>query len=208
MPVAPRAERRPVGRPRSEEARRTVLNAAHALFDRGGLPAATIEAIAARAGVAKTTIYRRWPSRAALLVDVLLEVATAEAPPPGRRDPLRAIRTEMRQAAVAVNGFAGRLMAALIGEAQQDQMTRDALITTLIKPRTAATAATVREAQAAGLIRPNIPPQLVVDLLIGPLFYRLLVGHERVSEQFIAQVFDEAVAGLRPAKRRKARRER
>ena len=80
------------GRPRSEQARRAVLDAAHALFNDGGYAAATVEAIAARSGVAKTTIYQWWPNRAALLVDVLVAEASAIAPPPGGGDPLRALR--------------------------------------------------------------------------------------------------------------------
>ncbi|MEO8621643.1 MAG: TetR/AcrR family transcriptional regulator [bacterium] len=190
------------GRPRSEEARRTVLEAAHALFDSGGLQAATIEAIAARAGVAKTTIYRRWPNRASLLVDLLVEIATAQAPAPSvGKAPMRALSTELRTAAIAVNGIAGRLMASLVGEAQQDADVRTALLEGLFYARTEATAKVVAQAQSAGLIRADVPPRLIVDMLIGPLIYRLLVQHELVTERFAKQVFDTALDGLRPLRR-------
>src|SRR4051812_6085642 len=83
------------GRPRSEQACQAVLAAALALVQEGGYPAATIEEIAARWGVAKTTIYRWWPSRPALMVDLMMRMAAAVAPPPVGPDPLRALRTEL-----------------------------------------------------------------------------------------------------------------
>src|SRR5215831_17709292 len=113
-PSSPRARTR--GRPRSESARRAVLDAARTLFARGGYPAATIEAISARSGVAKTTIYRWWANRAALLVDLLLESSTKVAAPAGR-DPLRALRAELQRFARAADALPGRLLQSLLGEA-------------------------------------------------------------------------------------------
>src|SRR5258705_9646437 len=86
----------PPGRPRSEQAGGAVLDAARELYEKQGYAAATIEAIAARSGVAKTTIYRSWDNRAALLVDVLVEMASASVPPPQGGDPMRAMRAELR----------------------------------------------------------------------------------------------------------------
>ncbi len=187
------------GRPRSEQARRAVLDAAHALFDSGGLKAATIEAIAARAGVAKTTIYRRWPNRASLLVDLLVEIGSTAAPSPKiGNDPLKAIRTELREVAVALNGISGRLVTGLLGEAQGDPEVRAALLHGLFYPRTAATAKVVAQAQGLGQIRSDVPAKLVVDMFIGPLFYRIMVQHEPVTESFVKQVIDNTLAGLRP----------
>lgn len=68
------------GRPRSARARRAVLAATRALVEKGGYAAATIEAIAARCGVPKTTIYRAWPTRPALVVDLLMEMAGQARP--------------------------------------------------------------------------------------------------------------------------------
>ena len=67
------------GRPRSLRAQRDILDATSERIEKGGYPAATIEAIAARSGVAKTTIYRWWPNRAALVVDLLVQVAAEAA---------------------------------------------------------------------------------------------------------------------------------
>src|SRR5262245_20693950 len=115
------------GRPRSESARRAVLDGARTLFARGGYAAATIEAISARSGVAKTTIYRWWANRSALLVDLLLEAAASAAPVPSGRNPLRGLRTELHRVARAADALPGRLLQALLGEAHANAELRAAL---------------------------------------------------------------------------------
>jgi AcrR family transcriptional regulator len=168
------------GRPRSEQARRAVLDAALALVIEGGYPAATIEEIAARSGVAKTTIYRWWPS----------------APPPAGPNPLRALRIELSRVAQAAGALPGRLMLSLVVEGQNDPAVRAALRRGLFNPRRKATAEVIRRAQAAGQLRTGVPPLVVVDLLFGPVFYRRLIRDEPVTEQFVRQVFEQVMAGL------------
>jgi AcrR family transcriptional regulator len=184
------------GRPRSQQARRAVLEAARALVEQGGYQAATIEAIAARAGVAKTTIYRSWPNRAALVVELLMQMAHAAVPPPAGPDPLGAVRTEMRGIAGASDHLMGRLLVSLVGEAQHDPEIRAALLNGLFHPRSDGTAKMMRAAQASGLIRRDIAPQVAVDLLVGPLFYRMLVRHRPLTEAFASQVFRYLMTGL------------
>src|SRR5262245_26321712 len=157
------------GRPRSQRARRAVLDAARAIVEKGGYDAATIEAIAERAGVAKTTIYRSWPNRAALIVDLLMQMAAQAGPPPTGPDPLGAVRIEMRGIAGAADHLMGRLLTSLVGEAQRDPEIRTALLDGLFHPRTQATAKMVRKAQESGTVRKDIPAHVAVDLLVGPL---------------------------------------
>lgn len=199
----------PRGRPRSERARRAVLDAAGDLFEEGGYPAATIEGIAARSGVAKTTIYRWWPNRPALVVDLLLQIAASAAPPPDAGgDPIRALRRELQRVALAMDALPGRLLLALMGEAQNDPEVRDALLRGLFHPRRKATAAVIRRAQASGAFRKGIPPLVAVDLLFGPLFYRKYVRQEPVTRDFVRQVFQGVLEGLgaRQGRRTKASR--
>jgi len=204
------ARRAARGRPRSESARRKVLDAARTLFARGGYPAATIEAIAARSGVAKTTIYRWWANRAALLVDLLLESAATIAPPPVGRDPLRALRTEHQLVARAADALPGRLLQSLLGEAHRDAELRTALQRGLFQPRRTATADVVRRAQGQGQLRRGVAPLIAVDLLFGPLFYRRFVRQEPLTPGFLEQSFEAALGGLAapPGRADRARRER
>jgi len=199
-----RPARARVGRPRSPLARRAVLDSARALLEKLGYPAASIEAIAAASGVAKTTIYRSWPSRPYLFLDLLIELATEQAPPAHGRDPLLALRREHRQVAHATGTLTGSLLVWLAGEAEHDPEFHRALMLRVFQPRSEAAAQIVRRAQEAGAVRRDVDPLVVVDLLFGPLFYRKLVRHQRVTRAFAAQVFQEAMTGLRrhPARAR------
>jgi AcrR family transcriptional regulator len=192
------------GRPRSLRAKHAVLDAVRDLMGNGGYPAATIEAIAARSGVAKTTIYRWWPNRPSLVVDLLVQIANQVAPPPAGGDPVRAVCREMRAVAEAVDGFAGHLLISLLGEAQSDPDIHNALMRGVFHPRRHATAKVVRRGQASGVFRRDIPPLLAVDLLFGPLFYRRIVLHQPVSGAFakhvVRHVLDELLVS--PARRK------
>jgi AcrR family transcriptional regulator len=174
------------------------------LVDQEGYPAATIEAIAARSGVAKTTIYRWWPHRPALAVEVLAEMASAVAPAPEEGDPVQALRTELRRVAEAIDGLPGRLLLSLLGEAQQDPETHDALLRGIFEPRRRATARVIRRGQVSGALRRDVPPLVAVDMLYGPLFYRGFILHEAVSGGFVRQVLQHVLDGLltHPASRR------
>ena len=184
------------GRPRSAEAQRAVLNAARELFEARGYAGASIEAVAARSGVAKTTIYRWWPNRASLMVEVLVEVATAAVPLPDGADPVRAIKGELLYGAMAANHLTGKLITALIGEAQQDPEVREALLAGLFYPRRVATARVIRRAQDKGAIRQDVPTDIAADLLFGPLFFRMLVRHDPVTRPFMMHVFRYVMEGL------------
>ena len=194
------------GRPRSLRAKRAVLDAARALVEKGGYPAATIEAIAARAGVAKTTIYRWWPNRSALVVDLLIEIIESAAPKPEGGDPIRALRDEMASVAKAMDSLPGRLAISLLGEAENDPYVHSAMLRGIFNPRRQARVKIVRRAQAAGVLRRDLPPVVAVDLLYGPLFYRSFIRHEAVSGTFARQVFEYVLSGLRADPVRKGSR--
>ena len=189
------------GRPRSRRVQEAVFDAASALLEEGGYPAATIEAIAARSGVAKTTIYRRWPNRSALFVDLMGRLTDTELPAPVGGDPLRGLHLELRTAGVNADRVPGRLMVSLLGEAQHDPEVRAALLQRVLLPRREVRARAIRRAQASGALRGDLHPNLAVDLLWGPVFYRMLVRHEPVTPGFVTQVFESVLTGLKPRPR-------
>ena len=199
-PPSESAARAPRGRPRSEQARRAILTAALELLRDAGYPAVTVDAVAKRAGVARTTIYRWWPSSGALLIDVLMEISTTVAPLPVGTDPLRAIRLEMRRIAAISSELPGLVLRALLAEAQHDPQIHSALLERLIYPRREASSRAIRDAQARGLLRDDVHPYVVVDLFYGPIFYRLLMGHEPPTERFVAQIFERVVGGMASSK--------
>jgi AcrR family transcriptional regulator len=186
----------PRGRPRSQQARRAILDATRSLVEKDGYEAATIEAVAALAGVGKTTIYRWWPNRASLVVELLMGMAAENVPMPSGPDPLGAVRTEMRGIAGAADHLMGRLLTSLLGEAQRDPEIRAALLEGLFYPRSAATAKMIRQAQAAGRLRKDVPADVIVDMLVGPLFYRMFVRHRPLNGAFVSRVFQCVTSGL------------
>jgi AcrR family transcriptional regulator len=195
------------GRPRSESARAAILAAARGLLEQGGYHAATIEAIAAKSGVAKTTIYRWWPSRPALVVDVVVQLAAAAVPPPAGRNPMNALRAELRGGGALAGSLFTEVLTALLGEAQSDPAVRQALLDGLFYPRRVSSANAIRSAQESGTIRKDVHPHVAVDLFFGPLFYRMFVRHEPLNEEFMEQVFDLVMSGLKAKpKARKTRR--
>lgn len=189
------------GRPRSRKVQKAVFDAAAALVEEEGFQTATIEAIAARSGVAKTTIYRRWPNRNALFVELMGQLADSELPPLVGPDPLRALHAELRTAAGNADRLPGRLMVSLLGEAQHDPATRAALLQNVLLPRREVRVRAVRQAQDSGTLRRDMPPNVAVDLLWGPLFYRMWVRHEPITPAFVTQVFENAMAGLKSGAR-------
>jgi hypothetical protein len=133
-----------------------------------------------------------------IAVDVLVELGATVAPPPGGGDPLRAIRLEMRRIAAVAVELPGRILSAVLGEAQHDPAVRVALLERLIYPRREATMRVIRDAQARGLLRADVAPNVIADLFYGPIFYRMLMGHEPSTERFATQTFERVLAGLTP----------
>jgi AcrR family transcriptional regulator len=181
------------GRPRSEQSRQKVLAAAGELMLEGGLDAATIEAIAARAGVSKTTIYRWWPSRAAVALEGLMLIAASSWDISDGASAMQTLTEHMRAVVRLFSQTpAGPLMRALAAEAQSQPETADALRAQWLEPRRAVSLQILRDGIAAGEFRPDLDLEAAVDVLYGPLYYRLLFGHLPLEEEAIQPLIDLA----------------
>ncbi|MGV0853126.1 TetR/AcrR family transcriptional regulator [Mycolicibacterium phlei] len=175
------------GRPRSEQSRLAVLGAASALLQEVGLRAMTTEEIAARSGVSKATIYKWWPNKYAVAVEAFLEELMAESPDPDTGSAREDILGVLRGLAHFYSGASGRVFAQLVGEGQVDDGVRREIQEHLVAPRRALLRAVWDRGVARGELRADVDPEAAVDLLIGPLLYRLMVGREP---------FDDDVDGL------------
>lgn len=194
------ALRRPRGRPRSETARRAILTAAGDLMLSGGLGAATMDAIAARAGVSKATIYKWWPSRGAVALDGFLDrVAGTLAIPEGvsARDALTwqigALVTLFRDTA------AGPLMRALVSQAQSDPDIARSLRERWLAPRRAVTMDILRAGVERGEILPGLDLEAVMDELFAPVYHRLFFGHDALGDDLAATLVAQVMRGISPA---------
>lgn len=179
-----------------------IMQATLDLAQENGYAALSIEAVAARAGVGKNTIYRRWVSKGELFLDALLS----------RNQPVLDfadtgdLLTDLREQAYAVtellaNGPWGPLYRALVAEAQHDPAVAAGLDERFIRPQTERTVARVRRGQEQGQVSPDVDLDLVMTILSGPLYYRLLIAREPVSREFIDSVFATLFAGLGPRER-------
>jgi AcrR family transcriptional regulator len=193
---------RAVGRPRSEECRTRMLDAALDLLEERGLRALTIEAIAERAGTSKVTIYRWWPSKAAIVLDAILAQVSPAMPYRESSSPLESLRDQMRSFARFLGGRFGRLLRSIVAEGVLDDETGDSYREHWVKPRREDARQLVGRAIAAGELPPDTDAEVILDALFGPLYYRFLIQHAPVSPSFTDSIFRSVVLGVASAETR------
>jgi AcrR family transcriptional regulator len=186
-----------MGRPRDQQIDRAILEAAVDLVLAKGFRALTMDAIAARAEVGRMTIYRRWPNKASVVMDAFV----------ARVDPntlflpaatyLDSIRLQMRTMAKAFRGKDGALIRALLAEAQFDPELAAALRERWTMPRRRMAIAFFEEGIRKGLLRRDVDPNAVIDLLYAPIYYRLQMGTGPLSDAYIDEIFAHAMNGLK-----------
>ena len=187
---------RKAGRPRDEHARQAVLAATLALLAEDPA-AASVEAIARRAGVSRPLIYRWWPDRSAVALDALLEATATAAPYPDTGSPLQDLRHQMREYVNVLNGPLGGAYRALFADAQHNPATAENLRARLITPRRMETRSVLQQAIRSGALRPEIDLDAVIDQLYAPLLYRLLLGHAPLDHAVIDVLVDQLLTGVR-----------
>jgi AcrR family transcriptional regulator len=193
-------EKNCIGRPRDARCTQKVLHAALEMGGETGFEGLTIEGVAARAGVGKTTIYRRWPNVWAIVVDALLDEATHLAPVQRRATARESLAATLRLVAKVFRGKQGRVLRAVIGRAQENPALRKEIADHWLNPRRELTREIVRKAIAAGEIRPNLDPDTVLDALFGALYHRLLIPYDgnevRLSDAYVDGLVDVVFGGL------------
>jgi len=192
---APAAPKR--GRPRSEQADRAILQAATELLTERGLAGMSIEEVASRAGVGKTTIYRRWTSRGTLALDAFLAEFQAQQPLPDtgslHDDLLAALRNWIRSVTAT---SAGPVLASLIAEAQRDPVLAASWRERVVERLREQHKIMLDRAVARGEIPAETDYDVVLDLMFGAAYHRLLHGHQPLTDQFAREVIGYVVAGV------------
>lgn len=190
---ASRAVKGRAPRRRNEEARLAVLGAADELLVERGFGGVTVEGIAARAGVSKQTIYRWWPSKVDILLDTLVEEADRRLKIPEDGPAVDAIRGYLRALArFLAKEDAGKVLLALLGEAQHDAETATLFHERYLDPRRARERALLKRGVAAGELLAGLNPDAALDALIGSIVYRALTGAP-VSRGFVDGVIDSVL---------------
>jgi AcrR family transcriptional regulator len=193
------------GRPRDPAARRRILAAASKLLDEGGLGAVTMEAIAARAGVGRPTIYREWPNAHAVAMSAFLERDRTAPPSRNSRRALTALRSRLRELAETLTTRAGRSTAMMIAAAQSDSELAKVFRTHFVMKSREEGRTLLARAATEGDIRRNIDIEAALDLIYAPFYFRLLIGHAPLTSRDTDAILDLALAGLGTRRPQRAR---
>ncbi|AEW96948.1 MULTISPECIES: TetR/AcrR family transcriptional regulator [Streptomycetaceae] len=184
------------GRPRSEVARRAVLDAALELCQRDGYQALTIKGIAERAGVGRQTVYRWWPTKQAVLLEALRDLALRESPrlAPDTGDALRDVHVLLAATFTFTREVTGNAVVGLMAEAQNDPELAARLQGTVTGPRRAALREVLRKGVLSGRLSDReCSLELAVDFAFGTMWYRLISRHAPVG----AELAEELTTALR-----------
>jgi AcrR family transcriptional regulator len=194
--------RRRVGRPRDPRADRAILSAALELIAEHGVPDLSMDTVARRAGVGKAAIYRRYRSKDELIAAAVAAlVSEIEIPDSGSTyDDLLGL---MRDAVhVYSSSVAASAMPSLVAAMSRDRELAHAIREGFLAGRRAALRAVLKRGIERGDLRPDLDLELALDVLGGPLFYRLLITGGAIDEQLAAGVAQLIVRGFAPEKRR------
>ncbi|MCX4509408.1 MULTISPECIES: TetR/AcrR family transcriptional regulator [Streptomyces] len=188
---------------RSERSRRAIYEAALALVGETGYARTTIEGIAARAGVGKQTIYRWWPSKAAVLLEAFLDVAeqAAQGEPliPDTGDLEADLKLVMRATVDELNSPPYDAPArALAAESVVDPGLAAEFVGRLLEPQLQLYVHRLRSAQDAGHVRAGVDPRIALELLVGPLAHRWLLRTLPLTHAYADEVVEYALYGLAP----------
>lgn len=182
------------GRPRDEDARARILQASLEALEDLGYPGLTCDAIAERAGASKSTIYRWWPHKEAVMLEALRESVAQELPFPDSGSLQSDIRIQLHNFVKLLAGSRGRVFRGIIAAAQADPKVAAAFMSIWVRPR--------RDFAILGMKRyaqelpASVNFETVMDAIYGPLYYRLLISREPLTTEFADEVTNLIWAGM------------
>jgi AcrR family transcriptional regulator len=189
--------KRPPGRPRSEEARLSILHSTLKLLAKKGFSELTIEAVAAHASVGKATVYRWWPDKAALIADAFASSTTRKLHFPDTGSIRSDMSQQMGQLVKILRSRRGRIVSAMLGAGQSDRNLIAAFRERFLKPRRQEAYATLRRGIRRGQLRKNVDMDLLLDSLYGPIYMRFLIRHDSLTSEFVEGLCDLTLGGTR-----------
>jgi AcrR family transcriptional regulator len=186
------------GRPRSERARAAILAAATDLLVSGRIDAVTMEAIAARARVSKSTIYKWWPSPAHVILESFFDRARHTIAVDENAS-LQEVLTAQVMSLIRLfrDSDAGALMTDLMAASRADPDIRAALDERWLRPRRQIGASLLRAGIERGELDAGTDIAAAVDQIFAPVYYRLLLGHEPLHDALAATLVRQVLDGLR-----------
>ena len=192
------SEKRGRGRPPDARVEAAVVQATLAEIDEKGLRNSTMEAIAARAGIGKATLYRRWPNKEALLYFLAAQL-TESYEPIDTGDLTKDLFSVFEPLPEHVyKGPVATLTPTFIAEAARDPRIRE-FVTELVADRRKGAKLALQRARRRGELRPGVDLDVALDMMYGALEHRFLVSGQPVTAAFVRKVIDLGVASIRDA---------
>ncbi|TCO40555.1 TetR family transcriptional regulator [Kribbella antiqua] len=182
------------GRPRDAGVEGRVLEAAMAEMRLRGYDGMAVDRVAERAGVAKTTLYRRWPTKAELVIAMIAQLRSAVPFEPSG-DSRRDLSELVSAVASTLTAVPRTLIADLAAAAAREPRVGES-VRALWGERHAAAVAVLAKAQEDGLVAAGTSPVVLVDQLVGPLYYRLLITGEPITSAYVGELVDSALGPL------------
>jgi len=189
---------RPRGRPRSERARREILEAAYKLLRDKGFNAVGSHQIAQAAGVSSATLYRWWKSKEEILFDACFERMKPVLAIPEAGSGLARLRRYVLRAAGFLVSEEGTVMARVFTGIHEDKRLRQAFLERYVMHRRQIQRRIIEDAIASGELKSTTDPELLIDVLTGPLFFRWLQGHAPLDKAFAKSIFDRVIPAFQP----------
>jgi len=197
-----------IGRPRSETAasHAAIMDAVYELLKTKSVRDLSMDAIAKRANVGKPTLYKWWPSKAALILAMFHERIVRQSEAPVAATAEEVIRAKMRRLIREVNGLFGKVVADLIAEGQSDPSILRDFYERHVNLRRASAVADIERGKLAGEFSADTDPELLVEAIFGPVYYRLLLRFAPLTEKYGNDLIDQVLLGVRKEQKRPARK--
>lgn len=196
-PVALRT--RSPGRARSDASRMAILDATLKLLETTPVPQISIESIAREAGVGKATIYRWWNSKAAVVIEAFLHTHLSHTPMPKDISPREALTRHIHLLVEEYSGWSGRIVSQIMAEGQSDPEVLREFRERFWYGRRAVVREVVEDARRRGELRSDLEPELQMDILYAPIYFRLLMRHLPLDKKFADEHCAAVMQMLAPA---------
>lgn len=181
------------GRPRSEKSKNAILKATNSLLLHMSVQELSIEAIAKKAKVGKTTIYRWWPNKAAVIMEALSNQPGMQSPMPTPKSNADAIEMQLDKLMRLLHSKNGETIAQLFAESQADEKAQNIFQDNFLSPLIDAIEYSVEQGQKDQEFNPKIDTKTAVDMLCGPIFFRLMAHPADFNEAFMRSYSKEAL---------------
>lgn len=176
------------GRPRSEHSHEAILDAVLRLLEAEGYGALTIEGVARQAGVGKQTIYRWWKCKAELVLEAYANHAASKAPVPDKGNLRADLEAFLSVGFKRLTDISGPIMRGLMADAVHDEEFREVLVSAFVAKRNEALKQIFQRGQGRGEVDPAADIDLACELILGPMWYRLLLQQGKLDARFARQL--------------------